>query len=151
MKNVFNECSRTAFLSRVYKDFPEISRWVYWCYNQPAELRFGHCRILASTGVQQGGPLDPLLFSSVLLQFLGSNPLSENCLLSLWYLDDGTLLGLGLLSLLYYHALLSLGQVLACISIYPNVSCIGLLEIALSLNFLMQLNELILKAVVWSF
>ena len=40
------------------------------------------------------------------------------------------LLGLGLLSLLYYHALLSLGQVLACISIYPNVSCIGLLEIA---------------------
>ena len=83
MKNAFNECSRTAFLSRVYKDFPEISRWVYWCYNQPVELRFGHRRILASTGVQQGDPLGPLLFSSVLLQFLGSNPVSENCLLSL--------------------------------------------------------------------
>ena len=62
MKNAFNECSRTAFLSRVYKDFPEISRWVYWCYNQPAELRFGHRRILASTGVQQGDPLGPLQF-----------------------------------------------------------------------------------------
>ena len=93
MKNAFNECSRTAFLSRVYKDFPEISRWVYWCYNQPAELHFGHRRILASTGVQQGDPLGPLLFSSVLLQFLGSNLLSENCLLSLWYLDDGTFIG----------------------------------------------------------
>jgi len=30
---------------------------------------------------------------SVLLQFLGSNPTSENGLLSLWYLDDGTLIG----------------------------------------------------------
>jgi len=70
----------------------------------------------------------PLLFSSVLLQFLGSNPFSENSLLSLRYLDDGTFIG-SRLSLL---ALLILGQV-----IYQNVSSIGHLEIGLSLNFLM--------------
>lgn len=72
MKNAFNECSHTAFLSHVYEDFPEISYWVFWCYNQPTELRFGHRRILTSTGVQQGDSLGPLLFLSVLLQFLGS-------------------------------------------------------------------------------
>jgi len=72
-------------------DCPEISCWVYyWFYSQPAKLGFGHRRILASTGVQQDDPLGPLLFSLVLLQFLDSTSPSERCLLSLWYLDDGT-------------------------------------------------------------
>ena len=52
MKNAFNECNRTSFLDRVSEDFPEIAPWVYWCYSQPAELRFGYRSILASTGVQ---------------------------------------------------------------------------------------------------
>ena len=93
MKNAFNECNRSAFLDGVCKEFPEISPWVYWCYSQPAELRFGHRRILASTGVQQGDPLGPLLFSLVLVQFLRSISFSETCLLNLWYLDDGTFQG----------------------------------------------------------
>ena len=50
-------------------------------------------RILASTGVQQGDPLDPLLFSLVLTQFLGPTSFDDACLLSLWYLDDGTFIG----------------------------------------------------------
>ena len=56
MKNAFNKCSRTAFFERVAEDFPEISAWVKWCYSQPAELRFGSRRIMASSGVQQGDP-----------------------------------------------------------------------------------------------
>jgi len=32
MKNAFNECSRTAFLSCMYEDFPEIFHWMHWCY-----------------------------------------------------------------------------------------------------------------------
>jgi len=93
MKNAFNECSRTAFFERVVEDFPEISAWVKWCYSQPAELRFGSRRIVASSGVQQGDPLGPLLFSLVLLQFIDFVKLHDLVLLHLWYLDDGTFIG----------------------------------------------------------
>ena len=93
MKNAFNECSRSAFFNRVAVDFPGISAWVKWCYSQPAELRFGSRRILASSGVQQGDPLGPLLFSLVLLQFIDSVKLHDKVKLHLWYLDDGTFIG----------------------------------------------------------
>ena len=93
MKNTFNECSRTAFFERVAEDFPEISAWVKWCYSQPAELRFGSSRIMASSGVQQGDPLGPLLFSLVLLQFIDFVKLHDLVKLHLWYLDDGTFIG----------------------------------------------------------
>jgi len=73
------------------------------------ELSCFSCKcILASTGVQQGDPLSPLLFSLVLLQFLGSVSFSETCLLSLWYLDDGTFIKeLDYLSMSYFPFLLS--------------------------------------------
>ena len=61
-----------------------------------------------------------MLFSLVLLQFLDSTSASEKCLLSLWYLDDGTFIG-------SRSALLD--QVLACTLYYLNVSFTGLLEI----------------------
>jgi len=93
MKNAFNECSRSAFFDRIVDDFPEISAWVKWCYCQPAELRFGSRRILASSGVQQGDPLGPLLFSLVLLQFIDFVKLHDIVKLHLWYLDDGTFIG----------------------------------------------------------
>ena len=86
MKNAFNDCNHTSFHDRVAKNFPEIAPWVYWCYCQPAELRFGRRHILASTGGQQGDPLDPLLFSFVLVQFLGSTSFANTCSLSLWCL-----------------------------------------------------------------
>ena len=93
MKNAFNECSRASFLARVSERFPDISAWTHWCYAQPAELRFGDRRILASAGVQQGDPLGPLLFSLVLLDFIQSAGFRSSVYLSLWYLDDGTFIG----------------------------------------------------------
>jgi len=108
-------------------------------------------RKLASAGVQQGDPLGLLLLALVFVQFLNSNPLDEACLLSLWYLDDGTLYGFNLPFTLYFLALLSLGTILVCISIYLSVNCTGLVVIALILVFLPLSSTLIRKVVIWSF
>ena len=70
MTNAFNECSRSNFLSRCHADLLELFAWVQWCYCCAGELRFGPHRILSTTGVQQGDPLGPLLFSLVLRDFL---------------------------------------------------------------------------------
>jgi len=67
---------------------PEISAWVKCCYSQPTEPCFGSRCILASSGVQQGDPLGPLLISLVLqLNFTDFVKLAK---VHLWYLDDGT-------------------------------------------------------------
>ena len=95
---------------------------MYWCYSQPAELRFGHCCILASIGVQQGDLLGPLLFSLVLLQFLDSTSVCDSCLLNLWYLDDGTFIGSRSSFLALLSCLAQSGPNFACTSIYPNVN-----------------------------
>ena len=64
MSNAFNECNRSSFLSRCKFVFPELFAWIQWCYCCAGELRFGPHHILSTTGVQQGDPLGPLLFST---------------------------------------------------------------------------------------
>ena len=81
MKNAFNECSRHAFFARVLDDFPGIAAW---CYSHPAELRFGKNRLVASSGVQQGDPLGPLLFSFIILQFIDAVQLCDLVELNFW-------------------------------------------------------------------
>ena len=55
-------------------------------------MTFGPHRILSTSGVQQGDPLVPLLFSLVILELMDSVGLIENLQLKfkLWYLDDVT-------------------------------------------------------------
>ena len=48
---------------------------------------------MASSGVQQGDPLGPFLFSLVLMQFIDFVKLHDLVSLHLWYLDDGTFIG----------------------------------------------------------
>lgn len=91
--NAFNQCSRERFLERINRDFPEILGWVQFCYGTQAELRFGNGRILSSSGVQQGDPLGPLLFSLVLAEMLDSLNTPLDLDLQIWYLDDGTIIG----------------------------------------------------------
>jgi len=74
VKNTLNECEHSAFFACVSEDFPEIFVWINWWYSQSAELLFGNRQLLASSGVQQGDPLGPLLFftcnSLMLLNFV---------------------------------------------------------------------------------
>ena len=74
--------------------FPELVPWFRFCYQQPAKLMcqgtvlpFG-----SSSGVQQGDPLGPSFFA-LSLRACCSRLKAERALLSVWYLDDGTLAG----------------------------------------------------------
>ena len=49
--------------------------------------------IRSSRGVQQGDPLGPLLFSSVIVELLHDIDDILDLHLQLWYLDDGTFVG----------------------------------------------------------
>ena len=92
--NAFNEVQRSVFLKECHDKFPQIFKWVNFCYSQHSLLFFGSHIISSQSGVQQGDPLGPFLFCLV-LQILITKINKELPSLSLnsWYMDDGSLFG----------------------------------------------------------
>ena len=87
--NAFNSIRRDTLLSIIQNHYPEIYPFIWQSYSTPSALLFGDHIIQSSSGVQQGDPLGPALFS-LSLQPLVDSLSSE---LNIWYLDDGTIGG----------------------------------------------------------
>ena len=85
--------SRDAFISLTREHFPELSRWVEWCYVETSSLTYGHRFVPSAEGVQQGDPLGPLPFSLVMLEVTKQIQSYTELLLNLWYLDGGVFIG----------------------------------------------------------
>ncbi|GKD24580.1 retrovirus-related pol polyprotein from transposon TNT 1-94, partial [Tanacetum coccineum] len=92
-QNAFNLVDRTVMLEEVRLRCPAISRWVEFCYSSPARLYYGEHFLWLCQGVQQGGPLGPLLFYLVLHPLICKIRDSFNLCLQAWYLDDDTIVG----------------------------------------------------------
>lgn len=96
LENAFNSIDRQAVLLAVRAFFPEVETWFRFCYGDPAKL-FCEGEVLpfgSAQGVQQGDPLGPLLFALGLFSVCAS--LKEGVgkdSLTVWYLDDGTVVG----------------------------------------------------------
>ena len=93
-KNAFNLVSRQCIFDTVVTTFPELAKFVEYTYGSFGTLVIGDSTLKSATGVQQGDPLAPLLFSLVLNSLILN--IRENCpdlLMNSWYLDDGVLIG----------------------------------------------------------
>ena len=93
-KNAFNVISRQTVLNQVHSLFPGILRWSSFCLLQETPLIVSRESLLSSSGVQQGDPLSPLLFS-LALKHLTDILVAKGPKLSLllFYLDDGMFVG----------------------------------------------------------
>ena len=88
-----NCVNRNAFLSEIRYHFPTLARWTCWCYGGRSDLFFGDYILHSTTGVQQGDPIGPMLFSLAIHALVKELALDHGLSLSVFYLDDGILCG----------------------------------------------------------
>ena len=70
-------------------NFPEIFRLASLAHSLPTPLMAIGSLIWSNSGVQQGNPLDPLLFSLAIHDIASSMKSDFN----VWYLEDATIAG----------------------------------------------------------
>ena len=93
-RNAFNSVTRHAIAAAVLRYCPEVARYVEAAYGDATTLICGSETVSSETGVQQGDPLGPALFSLAALAGTVLPPeLSRELTGVGWYLDDGMLVG----------------------------------------------------------
>ena len=91
--NAFNTVDRTVFLREARRLGPAMMPFLLACYSAPTSLYCGDAVLSLACGVQQGDPLGPLLFSLAVRRAAEEVAGLEDLDASVWFLDDGTLLG----------------------------------------------------------
>ena len=89
VKNAFNSIRRDTVLQAAQTHLPEIYPFIWDCYSSKTSLFHGDFHLDSATGVQQGYPLGPALFT-LAIHRVTSEVKSD---LNAWYLDDGCIGG----------------------------------------------------------
>jgi len=87
MRNAFNCLRRDTFLSVARSRVPGVYKLLWQAYSEPSALFYGGELLRSATGIQQGDPFGPALFS------LGIDGIARDVdsEFNVWYLDDATL------------------------------------------------------------
>ena len=87
MANAFNTIRRDVFLAAARERAQGLYALLWQAYSEPSNLFYGDTGLVSATGIQQGDPFGPALFS------LGIDSLTRELEVEFnaWYLDDGTL------------------------------------------------------------
>ena len=94
LQNAFNIVSREKVLEKTAQHFPDIFNWVKASYGTVTELVFGGNTLESTTGLAQGDPIAPLLFSLVLQDIVEQIEEEVPGLeVNAWFLDDGVQVG----------------------------------------------------------
>ena len=112
LRNAYNTISRDACLKGVAEVAPSILAWSDWILSTDTPVRWQGKTIQCRSGVQQGSPFASESFS------LGLHPTVEEIALnynlkSLWYFDDGVLVG-------KYEVVINVAEELAAIGLTLN-------------------------------